>query len=157
MSKNRQLSKGIGDQESHNDPEGKEFIANLGNLHESPIGKGAIVESGSTPDGHYVRWENGEQVCWEWAIEITLSTSEVGVTADLTFPADFNTAAGTVSVQTEANMDLGLWGASEDRRTFFGSRDASNTQYQVLGLKEDTRSFADTYGVINFVAWGFWK
>ena len=94
---------GVGSQEEHDDPVGKSLLTRLDRLEQSfgidstgpagsdvfgAVGKGAIVESGSTPDGDYVRWENGEQVCWIPDAVLTFDAS-FRIKYDWVFPAEF--------------------------------------------------------------------
>src|SRR5690625_1909773 len=39
-------------------------VSAFGGPTAAQVGRGAIVESGETPEGSCVRWEDGVQVCW---------------------------------------------------------------------------------------------
>ena len=155
MSKNRQLSKGIGDQESHNDPEGKEFIANLGNLHESPIGKGAIVESGSTPDGHYVRWENGEQVCFFVHNHDAGNVSNQSTYYPVEFLSDDTWTTYQVTNRRETtSTDAARRLMRDPSRIIEVSVSGSSTF--VVSHSGDASTDGETVS-FEVIAWGFWK
>ena len=141
----------VGSQEEHDEPDGVEKYAQLDRLHESPIGKGAIVESGSTPDGHYVRWENGEQACWitdfSAGSEVNLEAGSIFRTEsrEWTFPASF-VSSPAVS-QTEDGGVGRCWGG-------LGTGSTGNTTTTFVLFRENSSSRVPR---ASLTAWGFWK
>ncbi len=90
---------------------------------------GHIVESGSNTNGHYIKFSNGKQVCWEnhyiGNVEFIAQTANAvygGHTGTLTFPASFieNPVAicnarsngylnSQVSSVTKSNLQIRIW------------------------------------------------
>ena len=168
MSKNRELAKAVGDQSAHDSPAGNANVAYLDRLWEaldvqdttamSAVGRGAIVESGSNSNGHYVRWENGEQVCSGQTFDESVSTGEDtsgewgrSVRFSFDYPAVFvrrpqgvgltgNRASGTNEIFTVTRTNI----SSDDNEESLG--------YVYLGDPS-----ASTDRGITYVAWGFWK
>ena len=111
----------------------------------SMIGKGAIVESDSNDNGFYIRWENGEQVCW------VLYTGEIssGFEATvLSLPAEFSSNLVACSFSSRNRVIFG-----DDRGLGDTIVAASSTNWN-LRVNGDT--FTPHSGTVLF-AWGFWK
>ena len=108
------------------------------------IGRGAIVESGSNDNGHYVRWENGEQVCWA-IVEIDGSTIDnVGVRS-FDLPASFSEGAVSASCGPAPGWsNNSMWADLfvQVSPTSWGLRSATSGS----GLQD-----------AHVFAWGFWK
>ena len=132
--------------------------AEFGGPTPAEIGRGAIVESGSNSNGHYVRWENGEQVCWKDEGDLDISqyrddtTSQaidifryLGVPWD--FPADF-------SAPPYSNMTFRLRQQNTLTSVISTSSRSGSATFSIHSLgEEDTDELAHT----KFFAWGFWK
>ena len=118
------------------------------------IGRGAIVESSSNSNGHYVRWENGEQVCW--ANLVSDDSSQEGSIYRGTgsglpvwdFPADFVNTNYVVTggASDGVSGDVALWvGGAYDQAT-------DSARIKTYGANEWT-----TAKNIEVMAWGRWK
>lgn len=122
----------------------------------SQVGRGAIVESGSNANGHYVRWENGEQVCWLRQFIFTIDGARS--TTDWTLPANFSDNNYYANINVSGAS--GHWsGDSNDRRDLGVSgvdvRSTGSVRFRLM-FSEDN----ETNGEINncsVFAWGFWK
>lgn len=111
------------------------------------VGRGAIVESGSNSNGNYVRWQNGEQVCWG-KVSPTANTSFGGLyrssgTADeeWSFPAGFTELPATA-----------VGGPGEFNAFGFTSEGDSSKIRVNLVSSNDGASHE-----VRIIAWGFWK
>ena len=110
------------------------------------IGRGAIVESVSNSNGHYVRWENGEQVCWNESLVgnwSAISGSGTHFIADT--PADFVTAF----VPTAFSLGQGTVNTPESFNYLILVR---NNAWH--GRVDNGRDTDVTFSVFS---WGFWK
>ena len=135
---------GTGDDEV---PTNSEF----GGPTPTEIGRGAIVESGSNNNGHYVRWENGEQVCWRTEAITTISTSGADIVG-FGFPADFVTSRPISG--SYALFEAPLSGASDAYTTTGFIVDRANNRWRFRAT--DGGKLFDGEE-IAMVAWGFWK
>ena len=119
------------------------------------VGRGAIVESGTNNNGSFVRWENGEQVCFNTIsdeIDFDVSTSSSNIQASRSnvksFPAEFS------------DPDYGI-GVVTHRRSIFSTGAQDNTtradshDFRLLFLSSS--SVTGQPFVVKYVAWGFWK
>ena len=129
-------SSSVGTESDHEDPEDKSRLARLDHIESAlgidttgpagenvlaAVGRGAIVESGSNSNGHYVRWENGEQIAWSDLLYDSGDSGNIpdgeneGVT--WTLPASFAPgsalvspvimgAGGTTTIQVDASANL---------------------------------------------------
>ena len=99
------------------------------------IGRGAIVESGSNSNGYYVRWENGDQVCFTRAL-FSLDTD--GET--WTYPSDFTESDSLIIQMSDEGASTG--------HTF-----------SVNNITTSSANLIASSGVNlwNVFAWGFWK
>lgn len=129
----------------------------FGGPSPSQVGRGAIVESGETPEGSYVRWEDGVQVCW------ATSNNDGSVALDVTtlddqlfaFPRDFvgpeNSLLTTYNPQNLTAID-------SVRRALASGGVRGQTSLQNwrvrLGLPDSSASL--NYG-ISLGATGRWK
>ena len=115
------------------------------------IGRGAIVESDSNSNGHYVRWENGEQVCWRHLGTLSVNQpadSNYIETFDLPAPfADTNFATSMAGFPASAGGNLQKMVVSITARS-------GQNKWRVLGRTID--SVAEIRRAALF-AWGFWK
>ena len=133
------------------------------------VGKGAIVESGTNSSGSYVRWENGEQVCWG---NFPLTDAKVEV-ATKRITLDATSAASFVGTPTRVGTDGLRYFAgalnSFQGRTLIASRSpftANSGVVYIFASPEAPDNFTDD-GVdtadnpgdnsIGYIEWGFWK
>ena len=133
------------------DVEARPTTESFGGPTPTQIGRGAIVESGSNSNGYYVRWENGEQVCWFSEnfgdIDITSSSGNIFITEssdilDWTFPANF------------IQPPVGSVNRAVGRRRWASVAGTTDSSLSILGFS----SVSDTDVTIgNLIAWGFWK
>ena len=125
------------------------------------VGKGAIVESGSNANGHYVRWENGEQVCWASIaigdfIDVGSGTSRSIEVASL--PASFSGNSASVS----SFFSIASFGSTATQRLLKDCNGRGNISEFRMFYIEDVSSNSDWDGPedeneIQFYSWGFWK
>ena len=106
------------------------------------VGKGAIVESGSTPDGHYVRWENGEQMATRHETRDFNNTTS----PDYDFPASFVSRPAT-SLSFDATTSSALINIYTDTAI-----SVSETFWRIL-----VGTTGDHNQSVRMTAWGFWK
>ena len=119
------------------------------------IGRGAIVESGSNSNGHYVRWENGEQLCRITEADgfvfpghsSTDNVSGLGRTSlgagepiDWSYPAEFISPPSV----TADSLFFTAWAACR-----------SVTASSVLIYSFSARG--NNQSTCTATAWGFWK
>ena len=129
----------------------------------SMIGKGAIVESGSTPDGHYVRWENGEQVCFQTA-KFTYN-SAFRLTYTWSYPVNFlnNTPKYLSAQKSLRNEDDVVDNQTAPSRGDFGPdisgvrRSSSSTVFDFVRSSSASDFVSGDYYYGLVFAWGFWK
>ena len=105
-----------------------------------------IVDSGSTADGDYVRWENGLQVCWyTYRGDITIS----GLVSDFDYPATFVATPSGGGVITDANLT--------DRELIWQNNLTAvaytSTNWVIFGANDGTYNIDKS----NFYAIGRWK
>ena len=159
----------VGGLSDHKAPEGKELLARLDRLEsalgidtEGPagadvlaaVGRGAIVESDTNANGSYVRWENGEQVCWAiFEFSETEDGSDTGPQSQA-LPADFvnNSSIHQYSLATDGSS--GVEGASVGGYGS-GGEIQFNSRFRFRAFVPNISS-DDLYGVFA-TAWGFWK
>ena len=115
------------------------------------IGRGAIVESGSNSNGHYVRWGNGEQVCWIEEVTfsgITTSDGELFHSDQIVwdYPADF--------VSEPANSGYIRAGTA---RAWAGIGNSANNDTDSMSVVAFRATSTTSDGSIKLIAWGFWK
>ena len=171
MSKNRELAKAVGDQAAHDSPAGNANVVYLDRLWEaldvqdttamSAVGRGAIVESGSNSNGHYVRWENGEQVCFhKKAIDHTGDFSGSSrLTAQWAFPAGFSGAGQSVQMALPVHASANFIGCSRTDVISWGPSGSDSPSAQSLSIFF-TGGVSTTDARVEDVqlsAWGFWK
>ena len=167
-------SSSTGTQSDHEDPEDKSLLARLDHIEAAlgidtngpaganvlaAVGRGAIVESGSNSNGHYVRWENGEQVCWAVVfMSGYISTNSIG--QEWTYPASFDGRAhirGTVlDFRNSILEDNATAGGNNFKTTSFGCRNNGTSNASLRAYSDGQFSDGDIVGV-NVEAWGFWK
>ena len=118
---------------------------------------GDIVESGSNSNGHYVRWENGEQFCWRSTTVDMTDTRRY--TRD--YPAVFS--IGPAVWYASGNED-GAGGRRDHQSLFSGSladsalRSSSSSEHtESWNLARSPDPDASTAAPIMLYAWGFWK
>ena len=118
------------------------------------VAPGLIVESGSNSSGHYIRWENGEQVCW--AVFEFSEAEEGSDTSALTrdLPADFvnNSSIFGYSLATDISSNLegssvGGYGA--------GGTSQHNSSFRFRAFVPNIGS--DSLYWVCATAWGLWK
>ena len=117
------------------------------------VNNGAIVGSGSNDDGSYVRWENGEQVCFtEYSEDFFLTyKSSSELTGIWTFPAAF---VGSQDDHTVTPTPLD----ADDSVGTFGLRRGSGDGDNDFALISASGSFGEDDTIrYKAVAWGFWK
>ena len=115
------------------------------------VAPGLIVESGSNSNGHYIRWENGEQVCWIEEVTfsgITTSDGEVFHSDRIVwdYPADF--------VSEPANSGYIRAGTA---RAWAGIGNAANNDTDSMSVVAFRATSTTSDGSIKLIAWGFWK
>ena len=137
--------------------EWNKLVEGLGGPTPTEVGRGAIVESGSNGNGHYVRWENGEQLCQVLLTrqDLRTETSQGALyrTGDLEWdlPAEFANSEYSVSGHPRTS-------ASNRHKwiTAIGSSatTSSTFYFRVMSSDETTSSDSET---LNLSAWGRWK
>ena len=119
------------------------------------VGRGAIVESGTNSNGSYIRWENGEQVCFRsFRDSNVLATSVTGAlfrsdVVRLDFPSEFTQVVSVAGVHYGESGDGGGGGFVRFFGPSVGSPDWDSMR---LYSSEDNLPFS-----IQLIAWGFWK
>ena len=120
--------------------------AEFGGPTPAELGKGAIVESDTNDNGFYVRWENGEQVCWR-----TEGFANDIVDIGFDFPAEFidNPTPGCNGhASTTNDSRLENAHAQTARSTGHSWHVLSSSNYAGDGSN-------DVF--VGLTAWGFWK
>ena len=123
------------------------------------VGRGAIVESGTNSNGSFVRWENGEQVCWGQLtnsnLDFDLSTSSgvfLSRSNRRTFAASF--------VDSNYSMHYTLIDSDGgSNRQFFGTsmvdaKIALSFDFRMAHVDGSRSGVAIEW---DYLAWGFWK
>ena len=108
------------------------------------IGRGAIVESDSNSNGHYVRWENGEQVCWRTVThDYNDSTAQTH-----SIPVDFvgNWSGGMLQDQGPATGPF-----RDSQANTFCHRQQTRWRTQTMLTNNNFLEPVHLFG------WGFWK
>ena len=113
------------------------------------IGRGAIVESSSNSNGHYVRWENGFQFSWRKVESTDWSDEGSFARALASFPADFDTSQ---------HINIG-WSATDNndastRNAFYDAKVLAQENGQRWDIRSSTGTFDDP---VTVHAVGFWK
>ena len=127
--------------------------AEFGGPTPTQVGRGAIVESGSNSNGHYIRWENGEQVCF-------MGGDPSGRPATSSFNGTF--VSGIVTLVPPASFD------TAQKITLSAVVSADENTGEVVGrcyTRDEEIAFrmhrAESGDVevsqVDVTAWGFWK
>ena len=138
------------------DVEARPTVAQFGGTSPAEIGRGAIVESGSNSNGHYVRWENGEQKTRQRVL-VAVERETGGNDQSYSFPADFSQdpvrsitptdiRGGTIA--PDNTRRIGLYGESLPSPS--GGRVRLHPQQDQILTTEESVEF-------DVIAWGFWK
>ena len=120
------------------------------------VGRGAIVESGSNSNGHYVRWENGEQVCWVRGFTLEYNTS-TNIGNVWSFPAEFINDQTVVRHGVTSSAGVAV-SASQIGWQLSLTPNTTSIElrcYRISGSPNDFES-GDTLPTA-VIAWGFWK
>ena len=115
------------------------------------VGRGAIVESGTNANGSFVRWENGEQVCFATDRQEFAITDQQGnlfrnaQNAELPFPATFTEVVAVSGGKLSpsgfgAFVEVGYNGPGQE--------------WRVCGYRGGSATVTFDF---ECIAWGFWK
>lgn len=107
-----------------------------------------IKESGSNPNGEYIRFDDGTQICWH-TLTFTLN-NQPGTTVTWTFPAAFkdNTAHVLGTVDNQSAADFG--------RYIVAAR-TKGTSYTRVTVRHINESFETSEFEVAVQAVGRWK
>ena len=123
------------------------------------VGRGAIVESGTNANGSYVRWENGEQVCFGDPTLTFNSSSTMRVT--WSFPAAFVNSDHYTTANLADNFQntvANAGGMSGGLRVRYDGSQQSGSVIIDQSRAADTTSFESGDTILTrAMAWGFWK
>ena len=117
------------------------------------VGRGAIVESDSNSNGHYVRWEDGFQVCFLFdGITLTRDGGNRSNGENWVFPQSF---ASPPCVFAERSTQSSISGVTDGLVVFGVTRDGETGRARANQIKGDW-GLGDTVDVSIF-AIGTWK
>ena len=133
----------------------REAVTEASSLDEavSFVGRGAIVESGTNANGSFVRWENGEQVCFsEVTQNRSIQNSYLGGFRDSAntateLPADFSSTSYSINCLGSIGEPSFSWAESTGNRT--------QGSFRVVPTAVSSQSAEDRN--FSYFAWGFWK
>lgn len=110
---------------------------------------------GTNANGHFVRHEDGTQVCWR-VVPLTLSTSSPNHQEIITWPAAFVITSEPVVATASADMNATNWGSTADRSSFWGMRSLGATTGTIFGINEGGVNWVGTSGRVMYIAHGRW-
>ena len=119
------------------------------------VGRGAIVESGTNANGSFVRWENGEQVCFGSGLVSHVASNRLEGSAPMpsVFVSDATTRGSISLSNLAANASFSFVVITGLLCSGF---EASQVNRAAVNLSSKIAVSGDELD-FDFVAWGFWK
>lgn len=115
------------------------------------IPTGAVVQRGSNANGEFVRFADGTQICWHYALDISGLTGN-SHTEDFAYAASFSSAVPAIFTLERGQ---GHWDDPDDRRAFVSAIPHSG-QARLLMLRENGASWDGSFARLHFIAIGRW-